>query len=307
MAWNGSGTFQRTNGTFSGATVWQDDKNAGFDIIPSRVDTHDQDIATGINNCLTKDGQNSATAPLNLGGNRIYNAGAATLRTDLSQVAQVQDGDFIWLGTTAGTATAQTASATPPITDYKNGQKFRMKPGFDSTGTTFTSHTLNVNALGTKAIIHQDGNSPTLGSWLTGIGRTLELVYNDGFFVVTSAPQYYQTWTSTLTPQAGTASSVTFVFARFVRMSNLVTVQLNVTWTQSLASATYIDIVLPVRPLNTQQSFTCALTAGATTESAYAYVSSVAGAGTVRCQPYNNGNILTGSKQLLLSGTYEIG
>ena len=78
MAWNGSGTFTRTNGTFSGATVWAQDAALPVDMEATRFDTHDQDLAQGINACLAKNGENAMTGALNLGGFGLSNA--ATLR-----------------------------------------------------------------------------------------------------------------------------------------------------------------------------------------------------------------------------------
>jgi hypothetical protein len=60
MAWSG-GTFTRTNGVNTGATTWATDAAAGVKIRADRHDTHDQDLATGINQCINKDGSNAAT------------------------------------------------------------------------------------------------------------------------------------------------------------------------------------------------------------------------------------------------------
>ena len=78
MSWNGTGTFTRTNGVYSGGTVWADDKAAAIKIVATRHDTHDTDLANGINNCLAKDGQNAMTGALNLGTQDITNAAAGT-------------------------------------------------------------------------------------------------------------------------------------------------------------------------------------------------------------------------------------
>lgn len=78
MAWNGSGTFNRTNGANSGAQTWQDDENDGVGIVSDRHDSHDQDLAEGINNCLTKDGQNSPTANLDFNGFGITSLASIT-------------------------------------------------------------------------------------------------------------------------------------------------------------------------------------------------------------------------------------
>jgi hypothetical protein len=71
MAWNGSGAFSRTNGTHTGSTVWTQDKDAGTKIVSNRHDTHDQDLADGINACIAKNGENYMTGALDLNGQVI--------------------------------------------------------------------------------------------------------------------------------------------------------------------------------------------------------------------------------------------
>lgn len=55
MGWSG-GTFTRSNGVYTGAAVWTSDAGAGVKILATRHDTHDQDLAAGINACLHKGG-----------------------------------------------------------------------------------------------------------------------------------------------------------------------------------------------------------------------------------------------------------
>jgi hypothetical protein len=74
MAWSG-GTYTRTNGVYTGASVWASDKAASVKIVAGRHDTHDQDLAQGINNCLAKDGQNSPVANINMGTFKFTNLG----------------------------------------------------------------------------------------------------------------------------------------------------------------------------------------------------------------------------------------
>jgi hypothetical protein len=57
MAFDGSGTFNRTDGTRTGTTVWADAKTAGVKILSADHDTHDQDIADGLEKCLTVTGE----------------------------------------------------------------------------------------------------------------------------------------------------------------------------------------------------------------------------------------------------------
>lgn len=74
MPWS-SGVFTRDNGTFTGERVWQKDQTAATKITASNHDTHDQDLADGINSCLNKDGSNAMTGNLDMGGFNVSNAG----------------------------------------------------------------------------------------------------------------------------------------------------------------------------------------------------------------------------------------
>lgn len=216
MPWS-AGVFNRLNG----ATGWVDDANAFIGIEATRHDTQDNDFRDGINNCLAKDGTNVATGDLNLGNKRITSLAAATARSDAAQVGQVQDGDYIWLGTTAGTATAQTASATPAITAYKAGQKFRMITGFASTGVTVTAHTLNINGIGAKDITNQDNTNLTAGSFVSG--AVLEVVYDGTRFKKTNDAGNWQTWTPNLRSGTATLTTPTYPLALYKKDGKTVT------------------------------------------------------------------------------------
>ena len=246
MAWSG-GTFTRANPT------WTTDASLGIGIEAGRHDAQDNDFTTGINQCLNKDGSNSATNNLNLGGFRYTNSAAATARTDLAQVAQVQDGDYIWLGTTAGTATAQTATATPAITAYKAGQKFRMLvgSGLGSTGAAATGHTLNINSIGAKQIVSNDNlnSSPTIGSWVAG--AILELIYDGTYLRIINNPSGWQDYTLTTTNVTGTAPNVVAAInaievSRFIKIGKIVTWQIGVNFNLTVGGASTINITPPV-------------------------------------------------------------
>lgn len=74
MPWSG-GSYTKGN---SGTGGWAGDAAAGIGIEAGRHDTQDNDFATGINQCLNKDGSNAATANLNFGGYRPSNVAAGT-------------------------------------------------------------------------------------------------------------------------------------------------------------------------------------------------------------------------------------
>lgn len=242
MPWSG-GVFNRLNG----ATGWVDDANAFIGIEATRHDTQDNDFRDGINACLNKDGSNAVTGNLNIANYRLTAVGAATARTDAPQAAQVQDGDFIWLGTTGGTATAQTATATPAITAYKAGQKFRMQigSGLGSTGSVATAHTININSIGAKNIVNnEDSTNPTLGTWVAG--ALMELVYDGTNFRITNDPGGWLTYTPTVaTDSGGSVSAVTANRAQYRKRGKTIELSLNVSFSTTTVGAT-VTCTLPV-------------------------------------------------------------
>lgn len=72
--WSG-GTYTKGNNATGG---WTGDQSLGIGIEAGRHDTQDDDFATGINQCLNKDGSNAATGNLNLGGYRPTNIASGT-------------------------------------------------------------------------------------------------------------------------------------------------------------------------------------------------------------------------------------
>ena len=73
-AW-AAGTYTKGNASTGG---WTGDASLGIGIEAGRHDTQDNDFATGINQCLNKDGSNSCTGDLNLGGFKPVNLAAGT-------------------------------------------------------------------------------------------------------------------------------------------------------------------------------------------------------------------------------------
>ena len=147
MGWSG-GTFTRTNGTHTGTSVWQQDRDAGTKIVADRHDTNDNDLATGINSCINKDGSNAFTGAANLGSQKITALADGTAHTDGVNAGQIQDGGLIFQATDSGSADAYAIALSPAITAYVAGQEFTFKAGATSTGAS----TLNVNGVGVKNI-----------------------------------------------------------------------------------------------------------------------------------------------------------
>jgi len=68
MAWNGSGTFQRVRN-------WVNDAAAGVKIRADYHDTEDNNFASGISNCIAKDGQSTILAAIPFNNQRITGLG----------------------------------------------------------------------------------------------------------------------------------------------------------------------------------------------------------------------------------------
>ena len=82
-------TYQRTDGTRSGSTVWQQASGAGVNIEADDHDVHDEDIATALNNRWMRDGGNQPTADIPMGGNKLTGLGSPTNTEDAATKSYV--------------------------------------------------------------------------------------------------------------------------------------------------------------------------------------------------------------------------
>ncbi len=165
MSWGNSApnqVFSRTDGTRTGTTTWQQADAAGVDIISPDHDTHDQDIADGINACLKKDGGNTATADIPMGGFTLTNIAAAGALTEPARFSDVKNSTATYYPTVGGTADAITLAGTSaPITAYAAGQRFSfLNTGGPNTGAA----TVNVDSVGAKDIKRNDGSTTALSA-----------------------------------------------------------------------------------------------------------------------------------------------
>jgi len=175
MSWSG-GTYTKGNAATGG---WTGDASLGIGIEAGRHDTQDNDFATGINQCLNKDGSNAATGNLNIGGYKVTNIASGTARTDALSVAQLQDGGVIWCGTSGGSANAQTLTPSPAITAYAAGQRFLFIAGFSNTAAM----TINVSGVGTKNVFLGATNA-AVGAYGVRANQLYEIIYDGTQFKV---------------------------------------------------------------------------------------------------------------------------
>lgn len=87
MPWAG-GSYTKANSATGG---WTGDASLGVGVEPGRHDTQDNDFATGINQCLNKDGSNAMSGNLSMGGtNKVTNLASGTVATDAVNFGQLQ-------------------------------------------------------------------------------------------------------------------------------------------------------------------------------------------------------------------------
>ena len=146
MAFNGTGTFLRIYN-------WVTDKVNAIPITASRVDAELDGMATGLSNCITKDGQTTISANIPLNSFKLTGLGVGTARTDAITVGQVQDNQFLYLGTTSGTADAYTLAPSPAITAYTATQQFTAKISATNLTTTPYLQVSSIASPATTAVI----------------------------------------------------------------------------------------------------------------------------------------------------------
>jgi hypothetical protein len=117
MGWDGSGAFTRNNGTQTGSTTWADADAAGNDITTSQHDTHDEDLADGIQACLTKNNETKPTADFKPNADATYSFGSSALRwVNLWLSGALKFYASTFTGTVAMTPTADRTITIPDAT-----------------------------------------------------------------------------------------------------------------------------------------------------------------------------------------------
>jgi hypothetical protein len=274
MAWSG-GTFTRTNGVYTGATVWAQDYGAGVDIDPTRMDTHDQDIATGINTCLTKDSTNTPSAHLTWWKSTY------------------------WGSTSGGTANAQTVTLSPAPTAYAAGMMIRFIAGNTNTGAT----TINANSLGAKNIRTYDNSIAMSGGEIVANG-VYDVIYDGTQFLLLNQANKPVSWTPTLGGGAAqTYTSTSIAYSKFVRSGKLVYFTCAASGTVGGVVDPRLTFTLPVTAVDTNYTFAGSAVDGAGIIGALGVASSTT---TVDVYRYDGANWSAGaSRSFKVAGWYE--
>jgi hypothetical protein len=172
MAFNGSGVFSRLYS-------WTADAAAGIKIRADRMDNEMNGFATGLSNCVTKDGQTTVTADLPMSGYKHTGVDSADASDQYATYGQISTGAGVYRATVGGTANAITLSSTVPISAYTAGMMVSWIVGSSNTGAT----TVNIDAIGAKNLTKRGSSALSSGDLPAGVlavavydGTQLQLV-----------------------------------------------------------------------------------------------------------------------------------
>ena len=173
MAWDGSGNFIRTDGTRTGASVWEQARDANVLVNAPDADTHDEDLATALENCITRNGENSPSANLPMNAKKHTGVADATQNTEYAAYGQVLAlvQPFVGASNVAGTANAITLAPSPAITSYTTGKGFSFFAETAPTGAV----TVAASSLSAVAMKRADGTDIAAGDY--DAGRYIQLIY----------------------------------------------------------------------------------------------------------------------------------
>ena len=174
MSYNGTGTFNINT--------------AGQPVVPGTVisstvfNALTADLAGGLTNAITKDGQTTPTNNIKMGGFKLTNLGAGVVATDAAQIGQIQAGTTSYISV-SGIDTI-TGNLIPTLTAYAAGNTF----SFVASGTNTGSVTLNIDGLGAKDIT-RDGSVALNANDITS-GKVVTVVYDGTRFQLINANSY---------------------------------------------------------------------------------------------------------------------
>ena len=171
MARNGSGTYNLPAGNpvVTGTTISSTWANSTL-----------SDIAAALTGSIAKDGQTTPSANLPMGGFIHTNVGTATLTNQYPSAGQVQAGSITYLTGITGVDTI-VATAALGMNAYTTGQVF----SFVSAGSNTGAVTININAIGAKAV--KKNGTIDLASGDIPSGAAIQILYDGTNFQLITA------------------------------------------------------------------------------------------------------------------------
>ena len=164
--YRGDGSFVRDAGFATGPDIWRQAAAADRDIRADDHDTHDEDLATGLENCLTRDGQNSPTGPLPMNGQKHTGVADASEANEYAAYGQLLalTGRTYAPGAVGGTGDAVQLTTAPVLTAYRAGLIVRFIVEANNTRNT----TLQIDALTAPRVRKVAGYDLDADDWRIG-------------------------------------------------------------------------------------------------------------------------------------------
>lgn len=172
MPWDGVGNFTRLYNFVADAL-------ANIKILAQKQDNEWNNMVGGINNVLTRDGQNSPSADIPWGAHKITGLAPGTAPTDAANLSQVASTE--WVDETAGIAYVSTTSFKILGADFTEGGTGRWHIGrrFKCANTGGTRY-------GTIASSSYSAPDTTVTCVCDGAGNTIDSGIDDLQYAVTS-------------------------------------------------------------------------------------------------------------------------
>lgn len=200
MPFSGTGVFTRLY-------QWINDEANGIYVDATRTDTDSNDIADGLTNCITRDGQSPALAAIPMGSQKITGLAAGTLPGDATNFLQVFTAPT-FTGLTATGAVNLSGATTinmAGIVDIDGATSVTVPTVISTDNSTNAASTAFVVAAGLSGSLPgQVGNS---GKFITTDGTTASWQYKSSFTRI-SVMTASGTWTP---PAACVLAKITVV------------------------------------------------------------------------------------------------
>lgn len=216
MPWDGTGTFQRRVGAYVGDALWEAIRDAGRKIRADDADSQGNDFKAGLENCLTRDGQNAPSADLPMGGQIHTGVGPATLRSHYAPLGQVLDLNLHCpADAVSGTGDAIALTPSPGHDEYVTGMRLSFLAKAANTGAV----TLNLSGLGAKSLTWPSGTALAANTLLDG--RLVWAAYDGTAFRLVGAGEPSATAQPTTNAVVGILSTDTTVSEAWANIISL--------------------------------------------------------------------------------------
>lgn len=182
------------------------------EISPSVHNATLTEIAAGLSQCITKDGQTTITANLPMNSFRLTGLEEGAALTDAANINNLIYNTGKYVGTVGGTADVITLTAFPVHTAYTVGAELFFIASGDNTGAV----TVNVNSLGAKNVMKMGAVALTAGEIVSG--SMVHLVYDGTQFLLLTPPIHQGNWT----PSVGGTATYTAQVGRWTKIGRLV-------------------------------------------------------------------------------------